>query len=148
MNRGRNVIGGSTGAPLQFTPASAEDVPGVRLEPKVCELCSKVFFREARERECKPCAARIAAAKEKIAMPLPLPQADHRGPDLQPRKSRSRCTPAERHERYLEYQARWRVRNREKRLQLREFEQAAKENSSGRRFFRSAVQNAVPMTIQ
>jgi hypothetical protein len=58
--------------PLEFAPHAAAEIPGQRVESKVCELCSKNFFRDAskpiaeRDKECKPCAAKLSAPKELI----------------------------------------------------------------------------------
>jgi hypothetical protein len=57
---------------VEFTPVAAEEIPGKRVTAKICELCSKGFFREKYERECKACLLRIAAV---AAAPVPAKKA-------------------------------------------------------------------------
>ena len=60
------MTGGTGTATLQFEPRAAEELPGIRLTAKICELCGRVFFRDARQRECKACAALLALPPEPI----------------------------------------------------------------------------------
>jgi hypothetical protein len=56
--------GGSGGA-LYFPSAAAADIPGARVETKLCELCGRTFTRPAmaemrRQRDCPRCVERQA----------------------------------------------------------------------------------------
>ncbi|HCN90759.1 MAG TPA: hypothetical protein DIT28_16550 [Oxalobacteraceae bacterium] len=57
---------GGTGGSLEFQPRAAEEVPGIRLTSKICELCGRGFLRDAQQRECKACEAKLALPAEPI----------------------------------------------------------------------------------
>ena len=54
------ACGGGGGLSIQFTPQAASDIAGVRLSPKICEMCGRGFMRASAERECTPSAERLA----------------------------------------------------------------------------------------
>lgn len=56
------------GGDVSFVPTRIEDVSGVRLQAKICEVCGRGFFRAGAERECPSCVKRMA-----YRSPVPLP---------------------------------------------------------------------------
>lgn len=62
---------GGTGVDLFFSPAAGGELGGLRVEPKICELCGMLFFRATGVRECPRCAARL----RRVA-PIPASRGD------------------------------------------------------------------------
>lgn len=62
-----------------FQPCAAVEVSGRRVEPKICQICGKGFFRDApgsaldpkAQKDCDACVLRLAAAKAREAQPIP-----------------------------------------------------------------------------
>ncbi len=63
-----NRFGGAGNVNLQFPASCADDIPGTRLESKICEVCGKGMFRAvgSRTRECSRCQATLAKAREPV----------------------------------------------------------------------------------
>ena len=64
--------GGSGGAAVEFQPRRAEEVAGIRVTAKICELCGRMFFRDKQQKECRPCEVRLAKLAEPKAPLEPL----------------------------------------------------------------------------
>ena len=63
----KGLHGGTGGDSIHFDAHAPDDVRGIRLTSKICELCGKGFLRDGGQRECKPCEARLATP----AAPIP-----------------------------------------------------------------------------
>jgi hypothetical protein len=69
---------GGGGSPLNF---EAGNVEGERVEAKICEWCTRMFFRPVNadgqsmlRGVCEGCKRRAAKAKAREAAPVPLPE--------------------------------------------------------------------------
>ncbi|MHB8303623.1 MAG: hypothetical protein ACYDC6_12410 [Acidobacteriaceae bacterium] len=87
---------GGPGAEVRFQPVAREEMIGTRVEPKICELCGKCFFRAQQERECPPCAARLEQQRESLARDALRWAKDEV-------RASARMTPEARKRRYNEY---------------------------------------------
>lgn len=67
MSRGCGILSpGSGGTSIAYEARAAEEICGIRVTSKICELCGRMFFREGTEKDCKPCAAKLAKPAEPI----------------------------------------------------------------------------------
>ncbi len=71
-----DVFGAGLGL-VAFEPVARGALGGKRIENKICELCGKNFFRDAGQKECARCVARLANAEKPVPTELIRPK----GPD-------------------------------------------------------------------
>lgn len=68
MSFASGAYGGAGGDSLPFGPCSEQEVPGVRATAKICELCGRMFFRDAKQKECRSCEAFLSRVPERVPL--------------------------------------------------------------------------------